>query len=242
MDASYGLKTGDHIPGPIIHKYFADFITKYDLKKRIRYSTKVVTAEKLANGWKLTTNTLTDAGITESTIITQKLMVATGITSRARSMKMPGQENFNAPIIDHTALKMGGPAMVKNANIKTVTVFGGSKTGYDCVYFFASNGLNVEWVIRKSGHGPTWMAHSSLKFMGQRFWIEKVAATRLISWFSPCIWGDADGFSWVRSLMHRTKVGRWLVDKFWKKMERDIIRSNKYRSHPELEKLIPDAR
>lgn len=38
---------------------------------------------------------------------------------------------------------------------RQVTVLGGSKSAYDAVYMFASNGFAVHWVIRKSGYGPS---------------------------------------------------------------------------------------
>lgn len=63
--------------------------------------------------------------------------------------------------------------------------------------------------------------------------------TRLFTWFSPCIWGDADGYTRIRSLLHRTWMGRTIVDAFWRILGGDVISLNKFDSHPELAKLKP---
>jgi hypothetical protein len=70
-------------------------------------------------------------------------------------------------------------------------------------------------------------------------WLEKLTQTRFLTWLSPCIWGDADGYSTVRSFFHGTAVGRFLVDTFWKILGNDVISLNKYDSHPETAKLKP---
>lgn len=70
-------------------------------------------------------------------------------------------------------------------------------------------------------------------------WLEKLTQTRFLTWLSPCIWGDADGYSGVRSFLHGTVVGRFLVDTFWKILAGDVISLNKYDSHPETVKLKP---
>ena len=63
--------------------------------------------------------------------------------------------------------------------------------------------------------------------------------TRVLSLFSPCIW-DADGFGWVRGLLHRTRVGRWVVNSFWKTVSKKIVLQVGLAGDcEELEKLIP---
>ncbi|KAF3055259.1 hypothetical protein GL218_07475 [Daldinia childiae] len=70
-------------------------------------------------------------------------------------------------------------------------------------------------------------------------WIEKLANTRFLTWFSPCIWGDADGYWGIRYFYHRTAIGRFIVDRFWNILSQDVITINKFDSHPDTAKLKP---
>lgn len=63
--------------------------------------------------------------------------------------------------------------------------------------------------------------------------------TRFLSWFSPCIWGDADGFSGMRNFYHGTAIGRAIVNTFWKVLGNDTLALGKYDSHPKTAKLKP---
>ena len=69
--------------------------------------------------------------------------------------------------------------------------------------------------------------------------LERLVGVRFLTWLSPCIWGDNDGFGRVRGLLHNTKIGRWIVDSFWKILADDVITLNGYDNHPETKKLKP---
>ena len=73
-----------------------------------------------------------------------------------------------------------------------------------------------------------------------RCWLEKLTTVRFLTLFSPCVWGQFDGFGYVRSLMHGTKVGRKIVDIFWQKLTQETIAQSGLNDHDELRKLIPD--
>lgn len=73
-----------------------------------------------------------------------------------------------------------------------------------------------------------------------RCWLEKLTTVRIFTWFSPCVWGDADGFGYLRKSLHETKVGRWVVDTFWTKLGSDLIAQTHIAEHTETKKLIPD--
>lgn len=70
-------------------------------------------------------------------------------------------------------------------------------------------------------------------------WLEKLLVTRLLTFFSPCIWASADGYSRIRNFFHGTYFGRMLVDRFWAILGNDVISLNRYDSHPETAKLKP---
>lgn len=144
--------------------------------------------------------------------------------------------------MSHSQLGTKGALLAKDPAVKSVTVVGASKYGYDAVYLMASHGKRVEWINRKSGGGAMWMALPWLWFGPWRLKLESLTTRRIISWFSPCIWGDCDGFGWVRGLLHGTALGRWLVQLFWDKINDDAIDVNGYRKEAALKDLEPDGR
>lgn len=61
----------------------------------------------------------------------------------------------------------------------------------------------------------------------------------MLTWFSPCIWGSADGYTGIRGFYHGTVLGRALVNAFWSILGGDVVALNGYDQHPELAKLKP---
>ena len=253
MNEAFGVAYPEHIPGEVIHQYLYRYAEVHDLIKRVELRTKVVVAAKIQEGWKLELEVLSDhlkpvessgqkisQPLRRQSMRCSKLVVATGLTSAARPIKMNGDNDFEAPIINFGQLALEALHLCKDESIQNVTVYGGGKSSHDIVYLMAKHGKCVNWVIRKSGHGPTYMAPSHIYVGPFKCWLEKLTTTRLITWFSPCVWGDADGFGCVRYLLHRTRLGRWLVDTFWNKLGSDLISQTKIASHKDTRKLIPD--
>jgi hypothetical protein len=67
----------------------------------------------------------------------------------------------------------------------------------------------------------------------------RVSDIRALTWFSPCVWGEADGYTGIRNFLHGTALGRKIVDTFWSILGGDVIALNKFESHPETAKLKP---
>lgn len=70
-------------------------------------------------------------------------------------------------------------------------------------------------------------------------WLEKLVHIRFLTWLSPCVWGDADGYGPIRRFFHGTAVGRFFVDRFWAILGADVITLNKYDANPDTAKLKP---
>lgn len=231
MDASYGVKPGQHIPGTVLHRYLKDYAAHFGLLERIRFKSNLETAErKQGGGWLLT---VSSAG-QSSEVLAEKLIVATGLTSEPFMPALEGSDNFDSPIF-HSRHFRSHAESLKTAG--TVVVFGGTKSAWDAAYAYATAGVEVNMVIRESGHGPIWMAPPHVTPLHK--WLEKLVHTRFLTWFSPCVWGEADGFSGVRNFFHGTKIGRWIVDTFWGILGNDILTLNGYDKHPETKKLKP---
>jgi len=233
--AKFGVKEGEFIPGPVVHEYLKAYAENFDIYRRIRFNSRVDTVTRRDNGgWDINFSEGVGEKTTSKSITSARLVVATGLTSEPYVPRFAGQDDFDAPIIHAKAL-MEQESLVHES--KEVIILGGSKSGWDSAYAFANAGVPVNWIIRESGHGPMWMAPPYVTPLKKR--LEKLVGVRFLSWFSPCIWGESDGFGWVRRMLHNTVIGRLMVDTFWKILANDVITLNGYDKHPELKKLKP---
>ncbi|KAK5991484.1 FAD-dependent monooxygenase DEP4-like protein [Cladobotryum mycophilum] len=220
----FGVQPGQHIPAHVVQKYLQPVTERFDLVSRIRFGVKVISAaaEEGSRGWLLRTESA--AGI--ETISCTKLIVATGVTSIPRIPDIPGSDEFQGPVIAYKDLtQVDKSAFIKGASLETVTVIGGSKSAHDAVYWSAIAGEKVNWVVPRSGNGVAWMTTSPTYLLSQQVIIESLATTRLCSLFSPCIWGQADGYRWPRWFLHETRVGRCLVGFFWRTLGASVLAS-----------------
>lgn len=246
MDDALGVKNEEHIPGEVISEYFRRYAEKHDLTRRIEFGQKVVVAEKLQTGWRLDLESTSSKGRNivslpgQRTIECSKLIVAVGLTSTPVPINIKGSGKFTAPIVNFGDYAREAPQIYEDSSIKNVTVLGGGKAAYDIVYLMATQGKRVTWIIRASGHGPTYIAPAHINIGPFRCWLEKLTTTRPLTWLSPCIWGDADGFGLVRNLLHGTSWGRWFVDTFWAKMASDTLEQSGILKSKATKKLIPD--
>ncbi len=225
----FGAKEGEHVPGHIVRDYLNAYAERFGVSKRTRLNTTVQSAEFLDGQWKLT------MGSSGHVIITDKLIVATGVASTPFTPDIQGSECFEAPILHSKSLAHAAETLIPKAS--RVTIIGGYKSAYDAVYMFATSGVHVDWIIRKSGHGPGWMV--PIYVTPLKIWLEKLVTTRFLTWFSPCIWGDADGYGWIRRKLHGTALGRWVVDRFWGVLTSDVVQLNAYDKDTKTKLLTP---
>ncbi|KAJ5305665.1 hypothetical protein PENANT_c041G01011 [Penicillium antarcticum] len=233
MDSpTFGVTTGQHIPGDVIQKYLEAYAQHFGFRNCIRLDHRVESARHNLDGtWQLRVS----HGDNTATFNTKKMIVATGITSQAYLPTFEGQDTFGAPLFHCRDLLQHQDAVLQSG--KRATIFGGTKSAWDAAYACATTGMKVDWVIRESGHGPTWMAPPYVTPLKK--WLEKLVTTRLLTWFSPCIWGEADGYTGIRSFLHGTWLGRKIVDAFWSILADDVVQLNGYDKHPETKKLKP---
>ncbi|KAG8861172.1 hypothetical protein FRB96_003122 [Tulasnella sp. 330] len=230
MTEDYGVKPGGHIPGQVVCDYLKHYIAKFDLGRRIRCNTKVTTVERLQeiDQWRITTDA-------HSTIICDKLIIATGLMAEPFIPTIPGMDSFGAPVVHTRDMRENAPKVLETAS--SVTVYGGRKSAQNAVHYFASNGVKVHWVIRESGHGCGWLA--STKPVIPSLALDRIPFIRTVSALSPCIWGNADGQSWLRGFLHETRFGRWITKGFWSSVTNQLLAQNRYDSDPKLQKLKP---
>jgi cation diffusion facilitator CzcD-associated flavoprotein CzcO len=240
MEAAFGVKPGEHIPGKVVHEYLKKYAEFFGVDKRIRFNTKVESAEKCdtSGGWIIKTSSgesEKNDNFAMSFLRTQKLVVATGMTSQPFMPEFAGAKEFGAPIFHCKDMKANEDSVFQTA--KEVVVLGGTKSGWDAAHAYATQGAQVHLVVRESGRGPIWMVPGNLTPLKLRF--EKIPSVRFLTWFSPCVWGEYDGFGGIRRLLHNTIIGRWIVSTFWAILGANLASESGYKGHVETEKLKP---
>lgn len=142
----FGVKEREHIPGTVVNTYLKAYAAEFGIDKLIRFNTKVTVADhQEEGGWILTAQTTTQDGTKTSTLFARRLIIASGLTSDPFMPHYKGQETFGGPIFHTKEFKQNGDT-VKTA--KSVTILGGTKSGYDAAYAYATAGVTVNWVIR----------------------------------------------------------------------------------------------
>jgi hypothetical protein len=222
----------DHVPGEHVYEYLHSYAEKFDLLRHIHFNCAVNSAVDEGDlGWTLSVSR--GNGETK-TIKTSKMIMATGLTSEPFMPNLIGKEDFDAPIYHTSAFAREQEGL---GPYKKVVLLSGAKFSWDIACAYAMAGIQVDWVIRESGHGPCWMTPNRLTPL--KVIPELLLQTRLITWLSPCIWGDADGFTSIRNFLHQHWLGRKIVDGFFSKITHSILEHNNYDSHPETAKLKP---
>ncbi|KAG5656768.1 hypothetical protein KAF25_010321 [Fusarium avenaceum] len=229
-EKTYGVKPNSHIPGTVLHRYLTDFAKAFDIYDRLQFNTSVGLVERNGDaGWRLTITSPQGSRL----ITTQRLVLATGLTSTPNMPSYKNAEAFGAPLFHAKDFCKRAPDL----NVKKAIVVGGAKSAFDVAYALVHDGAEVDLIVRPTGNGPVWIAPPFVTPLKKR--LDQLLNIRWMTWFSPCPWGEADGYPGVRNFLHGTAVGRFIVSNFWKALSGDVISANGYDSHPELQKLKP---
>ncbi|KAI1125171.1 hypothetical protein F5Y10DRAFT_14096 [Nemania abortiva] len=201
MPRNGGNAKDPKVTGEMIHNYLRGYAEDHDLLRRIRFNTFVTDAKKFDGGWRLSLKG------TDEVIETEKLMVATGVTSIP---SLPGLDlsASSLPIIHSRDLGTHYQEIGDEA-IKEVVVVGAAKSAYDAVYLLLKMGKKVTWAIRREGGGPlSIMPYKVLNTINAIAF----ASTRLMSHLSPSIL-NTEGR--LYKAFHKTRPGRWCIGRFW---------------------------
>ncbi|KAI4225266.1 MAG: hypothetical protein L6R36_004054 [Xanthoria steineri] len=175
------------------------------LRDRIRFSCSVSSIRKTVHKWVIS---CTDISGGSTIFHTNKVIVASGISSTPNIPKFLGEEKFGAPLIHH--YEFGQSAVLPSTEIRNVTVVGGSKSAADMVLSSVKAGKNVSWIIRRSGTGPGWFVANKGK--GPYKSAVEIGTTRFFSNFTPSILPPEN---WLNRFLHGTKWGAILIDAIW---------------------------
>jgi cation diffusion facilitator CzcD-associated flavoprotein CzcO len=142
---TFGIKPGQYIPGEVTNAYLKAYVDKFNLGPCLRLRTKITVAEHhdtAEGGWTLT---VVNGEGHEYKVFARRLIVATGLTSEPFMPHFDGQEEFGGRIFHSKYFKQNRDTLETS---KAVTVYGGTKFGWDAAYSYAMAGVEVNWVIR----------------------------------------------------------------------------------------------
>ena len=240
----FGIAPGEHITGEAMYEYIAAYADHFKLTGRIRFQTKVIQVRQRfgkhgdLDGWDVQVEKLDTKSRTIMSC--KKLVVATGILSVPNIPDLKGAKEFRAPLVHSSDLGPEAVSVMNNPDIKTVAVLGGCKSAYDAVYLAATTGHQVEWIIRKSGRGPTWVFPTHTYLGPFLAWRERLVTRRILSFMSPSIFPDFSGLAGVRDFLQFNSVGSFIRDKFWGAIHADTLRDCRYRTDDAFKVLEPE--
>ena len=188
-----------------VTKYLEDYIDNHvyhgrSLRDRIHLAHRVEKAEKIDDGWKVSTK---DSRDVTRDFISSKVVVATGLTSSPQMPILPkNRKHFKSPIYHHKHFGKISRTLLCKGDCHNVVVLGAGKSATDMVYESVKKGKSVSWIIRKDGDGPA--LYFTAEGGGRYENSTEAGATRLSALFSPSSF--MPNF-WLSSLIHRTSVG-----------------------------------
>ncbi|KAI0466699.1 hypothetical protein F4859DRAFT_496388 [Xylaria cf. heliscus] len=201
MPRNGGNPKDPKVTGEMIHAYLQKYADDHDLIRRIRFNTFVTGAKQFEGGWRLS---LKD---TDEVIETEKLMVATGVTSIPNLPDLDTSAS-SLPIIHSRDLGTHYQD-IGDEGIKEVVVVGAAKSAYDAVYLLLKMGKKVTWAIRREGGGPlSILPYKVLNTINAIAF----ASTRLMSHLSPSILNTQGP---LYKIFQKSRPGRWCVGRFW---------------------------
>ncbi|TRX97269.1 hypothetical protein FHL15_002063 [Xylaria flabelliformis] len=201
MPRNGGNPKDPKVTGEMIHTYLQKYAEDHDLLRRIRFNTFVTDAKQSEGGWRLSLKG------TDEVIETEKLLVATGVTSIPNLPDLDTSTS-SLPIIHSRDLGTHYKE-IGDGTIREVVVVGAAKSAYDAVYLLLKMGKKVTWAIRREGGGPlSILPYKVLNTINAIAF----ASTRLMSHLSPSILNTKGT---LYKMFQTTRPGRWVVGRFW---------------------------
>ena len=233
-----GAKPHDYIPGEVVHTYLERVASITGVKERTRFAIKVDEAIEAEHGWLLEGFSADGSSLSFKC---QKLIVSTGRTSDPVYPRIQGQDTFDGPIyVPNDLADPSKRTALASSDVERISVLGGGKSAWDAVWLSSQMGKEVDWIIRPSGFGPSWTLDGVLPG-SNNFHGSWTTAIRFLSWLSPSIWQDADGFGFVRRLIQRTWLGVLLIRGFYTAFQKEVAKSYDVANHPERKSVMPDS-
>jgi dimethylaniline monooxygenase (N-oxide forming) len=159
----------------------------------------------------------------------QKIIIASGLSSLPNMPELPGKDTFIGTIVHQKDIGESLLLTDSEPNIddqETITIYGGSKSAADLAYAAVKDRSRygqrrkVNWIIRKTGTGPLAFVHPKSPVSGYDN-LAELGSIRMMAGLSCANpWLPAN--TW-REWFFNTPLGEWVQNKIWSRTEQDSI-------------------
>ncbi|EHK27464.1 uncharacterized protein TRIVIDRAFT_124753, partial [Trichoderma virens Gv29-8] len=211
MPGVIGLKDWDELPGIKVHQYLHEYARKFHILERCKFGYRVTNVRRAASekGWMVDAqNTGNDGKQILETFDCDKLIVATGNFSNPKYPDLEMAE-FKGLVIHTKYIGQQYEALL-GSDVDSVAIYGGGKSAIDAVNLCIEAGKKVHWIISDKGSGPNMLFNTRLKwgyhvgqFVGRWKDVFSISIFSMDTFFSKFFYSG------------KSKLGTWLIDKFW---------------------------
>lgn len=207
----------DFYPAKYTTEYLENYVLRKDrngrsLRDRIVFNISVQTIMRANDEktWKITCSRPSEP----NTIITSdKLLIASGLTSTPSMPTFADQDTFKGPIIHSIDFGSRVAELIASKNIQHITVLGAGKSSADMIYLLAKAGKTVTWVLRRPGFFAPGGGQGGYKNA-----IEASSA-RIAGVLNPNLFETS---GWLVGFFHRSRIGRALLTKVFDSLDVEI--------------------
>ena len=210
MTEEFGIAKWTDIPGKMLYEYLERYAKKFDILRRCKLNTEVISVDKEGISWRVHTRPVEDVSkAKEETLTCDVLLVATGISSKP---KFPDIDTSALEgLVVHTKDLHKRHDDLVSEKVKTVAVVGGNKSSVEAVRACARAGKQVHWLIRENGAGPGLLLNAKLANGKQG---PQVGLCRVTEFNHPTIFGYRGW--WDRFFLSgKYSLGSKIFNWFW---------------------------
>jgi dimethylaniline monooxygenase (N-oxide forming) len=210
MEEEFGVPQWSDLTGDMMSEYLERFAVKFEILRRCKLRTKVISIEKDGKGWIVHTRPAGDAlvDVVES-LTCDVLIVATGLFSRANIPDI--DTSAFTGIVMHSMDLRNRHSDLTSDEIKSVVIVGGNKSSVEAAALCALAGKKVHWLIRKEGAGPTLLVNPRLSNGESAF---KPVVCRWSQFNVPTIYRYRGTWDWFFS-SGKSSLGSRFREWFW---------------------------
>lgn len=213
MKEVLGVEDWSDISGEMMSCYLEAYAEKNGLIEKCRLGTEVVRVERESGEGKWVVKVRpTGSGYVElEELKCEKLIMATGHTSNPKFPDNLNTSLYTGKIFHVKEIGKKYYDLLKEDDVKTITVVGGNKSSFELAGLFALEGKKVNWLIREDGAGPGMLMKDRPD--GKRHMM-KGTTMRAISAVAPTLYKPK---RWITRFLYSGKhwLCRWFVGWFF---------------------------
>lgn len=233
MCKELGIQEWEDVTRYQVNDFLERYARKHDILWKCRFNTNVDSVQRNGPGWQISVHATGNKSAQRKIITCDKLIVATGITSKPR---YPDYDMSKFDGISFQSIEMGNrhEELVADS-VKHVTIIGGHKSALEGVGLCSQAGKNVEWLVKASGGGPTWMMPARDPKGNP---MAKMSVKRAMGVISTSVYHSD---RWIDRFFHsgRWWLGTWLLRWVWGVITKQI-QGDKYTKSENGHKLKPN--